>query len=63
MRILSPTRVVEIAEHIGRKIIDAYLEPNKTFIELREMVNSGSVNLMREFSEACRGEFETLQIV
>jgi len=26
------------------------------------MVNSGSVNLIREFSEACRAEFETLRI-
>jgi hypothetical protein len=28
---------------------------------MREMINSGSVNLIREFSVACRAEFETLQ--
>jgi hypothetical protein len=62
MRILSSTKVVETAERIVRKIIDTYLEPDKSFMELREMVNSGSVNLIREFSEACRAEFETLRI-
>jgi hypothetical protein len=61
MRILSSTKVVETAERIARKILDTYLEPDKSFIELREMVNSGSVNLIREFSEACRAEFETLR--
>ena len=62
MRILSSAQVVETAERIARKILDTYLEPDKSFIELREMVNSGSVNLIREFSEACRAEFETLRI-
>jgi hypothetical protein len=63
MRILSSTKVVEIAERFARKIVDAYLEPNKSFIELREMINSSSVNLMREFSTVCREEFETLRTV
>lgn len=62
MRILSSTKVVETAERIARKILNTYLEPDKNFMELREMVNSGSVNLIREFSEACRAEFETLRI-
>jgi hypothetical protein len=62
MRILSSTKVVETAERIARKILNTYLEPDKSFMELREMVNSGSVNLIREFSEACRAEFETLRI-
>ena len=62
MCILSSAQVVETAERIARKILDTYLEPDKSFIELREMVNSGSVNLIREFSEACRAEFETLRI-
>ena len=62
MRIVSSTKVVEIAERIARKIVDTYVEPNKSFLELREMVSSGSVNLMRGFSEACRAELQTLRI-
>lgn len=61
MRIVSSTKVVETAEGIGRKIVDTYLEPDRDFTQLREMINDGSVNLIRDFSEACRAEFETLQ--
>ena len=63
MRILSSAKVVEIAERFARKIVDTYSEPNKSFIELREMINSSSVNLMCEFSTACREELETLRTV
>jgi hypothetical protein len=63
MRILSSANVVEIAERVAVKIVDTYLAPNKSFIELRDMINSGSVNLMREFSTACREEFEMQRIV
>jgi hypothetical protein len=52
MRILSSTKVVETAERIVRKIIDTYLEPDKSFMELREMVNSGSVGLSRGIRDA-----------
>lgn len=61
MRVQSSPAVVESAERIGRKIIDAYLAPDKNFLELREMVNSGSIDLLDEFSNACRVEFETLR--
>ena len=63
MRVLSSTKVVEIAERFARKIIDTYSEPNKSFIEVREMINSSSVNIMRQYSTACREEFETLRTV
>jgi hypothetical protein len=63
MRILSSVKVVEIAERFAREIVDTYSEPNKSFIQLREMIDSRSVNIMREFSTACREELETLQTV
>jgi hypothetical protein len=63
MRILSSAKVVEIAERFAWKIVDTYSEPNKSFIELREMINGNAVNLMREFSIACREELETLRTV
>ena len=40
---------------------DTYLAPNKTFPELRDMLNDGSIDLLRNFSDACRAEFESLQ--
>ena len=61
MRILSSPKVVQRAELVARRIVDTYLEPNKTFLELREMANSGSIDLLRNFSETCRAEFESLR--
>jgi hypothetical protein len=40
-----------------KKIVDSYLQPNKTFPELRQMSDSGLIDLLRDFSEACREEF------
>ena len=44
-----------------RKIIDTYLVPDKTFQELREMLNSGSVDLLHDFTTACRVEVESFR--
>jgi hypothetical protein len=60
MRVLSSLRVIEAAENILRKIVDTYAAPNKTFPELREMLHQNAVDPLREFSEACRAEFEEL---
>lgn len=61
MRVLSSSEVVISAEQIGLKIIDTHLEPDRSFLELRDMVNSGSIDLVRDFSETCRAELESLR--
>jgi hypothetical protein len=61
MRVLSSRPVVHIAEHIAKRIMDTYLEPDKSFVELRDMARTGAIDLLREFSEACRDEFEQLR--
>ena len=58
MRVLSSKPVVDSADSITRKILDAYLEPDKSFIEqsfieLRDMAKSGTIDLLRDFSTAC----------
>jgi hypothetical protein len=65
MRILSSPTVMARAEKVRRKILDTYLEPDKSFPELRELVRAegDSVDLLREFSEACREEFATLRTI
>ena len=57
MRIVSSAAVVDSADQILKKIADTYLEPNKTFPELRKMRDSGLIDPLRDFSEACREEF------
>jgi hypothetical protein len=61
MRVLSSPMVIDCAERIGRKILDTYSAPDKTVAELREMANSKSIDILHEFSEACREEFESLR--
>jgi hypothetical protein len=60
MRALSSKPVVNRAEDVARKILDTYLEPDKSFVELREMVIDGTIDLLRGFSAACRDEFEEM---
>ncbi|OKO76021.1 hypothetical protein [Bradyrhizobium sp. AS23.2] len=60
MRVLSSEAVINSADHIARKILDIYIEPDKTFVELRDMANNGTIDLLRDFSVACRVEFEQL---
>ena len=61
MRVVSSPRVVISAEHVGQKIIDTYLEPNKTFVELREMIDTKAIDILGDFSDACREEFRLLR--
>jgi ferredoxin-NADP reductase len=61
MRVLSSRPVVHCAEHIAGKIMDTYLQPDKSFVELRDMAKSGAIDLLREFSDACRDEFEQMR--
>ena len=61
MRAVSSKTVVQHADDVVRKILDTYLEPDKSFLELREMLNSGALSLLREFSDACRAEFDSLR--
>ncbi|WP_029078331.1 hypothetical protein [Bradyrhizobium sp. th.b2] len=63
MRALSSKQVVHQAEDVARKILDTYLEPDKSFVELRQMAIDGSIDLLRGFSDACHDEFEGLQPV
>ena len=57
MRILSSSAVVDSADQMIKEIVNTYLEPNKTFPELRQLTETGLLDPLRDFSEACREEF------
>jgi hypothetical protein len=61
MRALSSKPVIHCAEDVARKILDTYLEPDRSFVELREMASDGTIDLLRGFSDACRDEFEEMR--
>jgi hypothetical protein len=60
MRILSSDAVVQGAEAVARLIVDTYFSPNKTFPELRRLMNSHETDPLREFSQVCREELRAL---
>jgi hypothetical protein len=61
MRVLSSDAVIAKAEAVARMIIDTYFSPNKTFPELRQLMDSHPMDPLREFSEVCRGELTALK--
>jgi hypothetical protein len=61
MRALSSQTVVHCAEDVARKILNTYFEPDKSFVELREMAIDGTIDLLLGFSDACREEFEHIR--
>jgi hypothetical protein len=58
MRVLSSAEIVEKAEQVAQRILDAYAEPDKSFVELRSMVKNHAIDLLHDFSKACRLEHE-----
>jgi hypothetical protein len=63
MRILSSPHVVADAEQVVRRIIDTLFQPPVLFTNatVREMFETGSADVLRNFSESCRAEFDALR--
>jgi hypothetical protein len=62
MRVISSRQVLENAEQVLGRIIDALSEPAVTLTndKVREMFETGSADVLRDFSESCRAEFNAL---
>jgi hypothetical protein len=60
MRVVSSSAVVEKAEAVVGMIIETYFAPNKTFPELRGLVNGHAIDPLRTFSDECRAELRAL---
>jgi hypothetical protein len=56
MKIVSSDEVNEAAERAARSIIQAYASPNKTFVELPDLLDE--IDPLRAFSDACRRELQ-----
>ena len=56
MRVLSSIDVVERAEQVAQRIMDTYSEPDKSFADLRTMARNHAIDLLYDFSKACRNE-------
>ena len=60
MRVLSSPAVIEKAEAVVRMIVDTYFAPNKTFPEVRKLMDNHAIDPLRGFSEECRAELQAL---
>jgi hypothetical protein len=58
MRIVSSRPVIASAVKVVKVITDTYNQPSTTAEEIEEMISNGSVDILLNFSEACRDEFE-----
>ena len=60
MRVLSAPQIIENADRIARLIIETYLGPNKTLRDFQEVLDSHSMDPLRDFGDACREELRRL---
>jgi hypothetical protein len=58
MRVLSSSRVVQSGEQLITQIVETYSRPAKNVDEVRQAIKDGSLDVIRNFSEACRTEFD-----
>jgi len=61
MRLISTPPVVDAAENVIRKIMEAYADSNRTFDDMRQRVGSDWDDPLREFTEACKAELDALR--
>ena len=63
MRVISSEPIFQNGSRLVRLIADNYLAPNKSATELQQMVHTGSVDALCEFSQACRDELRRFKLV
>ncbi len=59
MRLWASRPVVTAAERAMNAIVDTYLQPNRTLHEIRVLAQSGEMNFLLDFGEACRADLGT----
>jgi len=61
MRLISTPPVVDAAETVIRRIMEAYADSNRTFDDMRQRVGQDWDDPLREFTEACKAELSALR--
>ena len=50
--------MVDKADMVVRVIVDTYFAPNKTFLEMRSLVDGHAMDPLRAFSEECSADLQ-----
>ena len=63
MRVISSPEVLAAAECVVGRVVDTYSKPDIAFtdLELKMLVENESFDLLRDFSDSCRREFDRLR--
>jgi len=61
MRLHSSAEVTKEGLIISHRILEAYADPDKTIVEIRDLLTEDSLRLFEAFSDACRAELDTLR--
>jgi hypothetical protein len=56
MRVISSKPVIDHAVQVAQRIAALYDQPNRTPAELEAMIQTDAVDLLQDFSDACRRE-------
>jgi len=59
MQVLSSGEVVAAADQVVGKIVETYLEPNRSFRDVKQVMEDESMNPLRDFSIACRDDLHS----
>lgn len=62
IRLVAADPVVRAAETTLTTIIDAYCAPNRSLADLRVLAQSGGLNFLLDFGDACRRELATMTV-
>src|SRR5215831_15582047 len=60
MRVVSSSAVIEKADAVVHSIVETYFAPNKSFPEIRKLMDGHWVDPLRAFSQECRAELRAL---
>lgn len=61
MKLICSERVTNAAEQAILSIVEAYLAPNRSLLNLRDMARSGEFNFLDDFDTAGRDELQRLR--
>jgi hypothetical protein len=63
IRMVSPPDIVESADRVIQAIVETYVRPNLTMIEMREFARSGGLDPLQEFAFLCRNELSSYRSI
>lgn len=54
MRLFAPADIIAKADKVTERLVETYFAPNLTASDIRAMLAENRVDLLRDFSDACR---------